>query len=77
MQVTLAYGRSGLAVELPEEWTDVVEPRDVAGLPDKPAAVSATLRAAGDRRTRVDSRSTPSSVSGSAAGRVPGPCRVG
>jgi len=45
MQVTLAYGRSGLAVELPEEWTDVVEPRDVAGLPDKPAAVSATLRA--------------------------------
>src|SRR5437660_1684358 len=45
MQVTLAYGRSGLAVELPEEWTDVVEPRDVAGLPDKPAAVSATPRA--------------------------------
>ena len=30
MQVTLAYGRAGLAVELPEDRTDVVEPRDVA-----------------------------------------------
>ena len=45
MQVTLAYGRTGLAVELPDDHTDVVEPRDVPGLPDEAAAITATLRA--------------------------------
>jgi nickel-dependent lactate racemase len=45
MQVTLAYGRTGLAVELPEDRTDVVEPRDMPGLPDEPAAITAALRA--------------------------------
>src|SRR5438093_491369 len=45
MQVMLAYGRAGLAVELPDDRTDVVEPRDVPGLPDEPAAITAALRA--------------------------------
>jgi lactate racemase len=45
MQVTLAYGRTGFAVELPDDHTDVVEPRDVPGLPDEAAAITAALRA--------------------------------
>src|ERR671939_964608 len=45
MQVTLAYGRTGLAVELPDDHTDVVEPRDVPGLPNALAAITAALRA--------------------------------
>src|SRR5919198_822539 len=43
--MTLAYGRTGLAVELPDDHTDVVEPRDVPGLPDEAAAITAALRA--------------------------------
>jgi len=45
MRVVLAYGRAGLAVELPDDRTDVVEPRDVPGLPHEPAAIAAALRA--------------------------------
>jgi nickel-dependent lactate racemase len=43
--VELAYGRHGLSVELPEDRTDVVEPRDVPGLLDEAAAIAACLDA--------------------------------
>ncbi len=44
MKVMLAYGRTGLEVDLPEDGTDVVEPRDAPGLPDEQAALVASLR---------------------------------
>ncbi len=43
MQVNLAYGQSGLMVNLPDA-TDVVEARFVPGLPDEAAAIRAALR---------------------------------
>lgn len=43
MKVTLAYGRTGLAVELPEERTTVIEPVYVEGVPDQGAAVARAL----------------------------------
>lgn len=45
MKVTLAYGRSGLEVDLPEDRVDVVEPIDVPGLPDEQASIRAALDA--------------------------------
>lgn len=45
MRVTLAYGRSGLEVELPDERTDVVEPVEAPALPDEQAAIVAAVRA--------------------------------
>lgn len=44
MHVTLAYGREGLGVELPDRNVTVVEPRFVAGLPDQEAAIMQALR---------------------------------
>lgn len=44
MKVLLAYGRDGLEVEVPEERADVIEPRDVAGLPDEATAITSMLR---------------------------------
>src|SRR5262245_39431537 len=44
MKVTLAYGRDGLTVELPDRNVTVVEPRYVAGLADEPAALRQALR---------------------------------
>jgi nickel-dependent lactate racemase len=44
MLVKLAYGRDGLAVDLPDT-VDVVEPRYAPGLPDEPTALRAALRA--------------------------------
>jgi nickel-dependent lactate racemase len=43
-RVELAYGRSGLSIEL-EDVADVIEPRYVAGLHDEAAAIRAALRA--------------------------------
>ncbi|RME84592.1 MAG: nickel-dependent lactate racemase [Caldilineae bacterium] len=43
MQITLAYGRAGLTVTLPE-WVDVITPRFVPGVPDEAAALRAALR---------------------------------
>ncbi len=43
MRVTLAYGRHGLEVELPDH-ADVVEPKDLPGLPDEAAALRRALR---------------------------------
>jgi nickel-dependent lactate racemase len=43
MQVDLAYGRTGLTVELPDT-TDVVAARFVPGLPNEAAAIRAALR---------------------------------
>ena len=43
MQLNLAYGQSGLTVNLPDA-TDVVEARFVPGLPDEAAAIRAALR---------------------------------
>ena len=45
MHLTLAYGRKGLPVELPDEANvTVLEPRFVPGLPDEIAACKAALR---------------------------------
>ena len=44
MQVKLAYGKSGLSVELPDRNTTVIEPRYVEGLPDERAALIAAMR---------------------------------
>lgn len=44
MRVKLAYGRSGLRVELPDERTTVVEPTYVPGLPDAVGAIRDALR---------------------------------
>ena len=35
MLVNLAYGRTGLEVELPDDLTTVIEPTYVPGLPDQ------------------------------------------
>ncbi len=43
MQVTLAYGRTGLSVELPGEAV-VIRPAEVPGLPDEAAAIREALR---------------------------------
>ena len=39
MLVNLAYGRTGLAVEFPDDRTTVIEPTYLDGLPDQPGAV--------------------------------------
>lgn len=45
MRLTLAYGKNGLPLELPDAWrATVVEPRYVPGLPDPAAALTAALR---------------------------------
>ena len=44
MRVRLAYGRSGLSVELPDKRTTVVEPTYVPGLPDAVGAIRDALR---------------------------------
>lgn len=44
MQIRLAYGRSGLEVDLPDS-VDVIRPRSVPGLPDETAALQNGLRA--------------------------------
>ncbi len=44
MKVSLAYGRSGLVVELPDDRTTVVAPRHAPGLPDERSAFEAALR---------------------------------
>ncbi|HEX7127721.1 MAG TPA: nickel-dependent lactate racemase [Thermodesulfobacteriota bacterium] len=44
MKVSLAYGRSGLDVDLPDGRTTVIEPAEAPGLPDEKAAVLAALR---------------------------------
>ena len=44
MRVRLAYGRTGLDVDLPDENTIVVEPQYVEGLADEAAALRAALR---------------------------------
>jgi len=43
-RVTLAYGKTGLEVELPAERTTIIEPRYLAGLPDEPAALRQAMR---------------------------------
>lgn len=45
MRITLAYGRHGLPIELPDDRTTVIEPADQPGLPDERGAVRAALRA--------------------------------
>ena len=44
MLVKLAYGETGLQVNLPESITDIVEPEYVPGLPDETAAIQTALR---------------------------------
>ena len=46
MQIELAYGKSGLRLELPEAWNiSVIEPKYLPGLPDPEAALQQALRA--------------------------------
>ena len=44
MRVRLAYGRTGLPIDLPEDRTTVIEPTYVPGIPDETGAVLAALR---------------------------------
>jgi nickel-dependent lactate racemase len=44
MKVTLAYGKHGLEIELPDGDVTIVEPQYVSGLPDEAAALRAALR---------------------------------
>ncbi len=45
MRVKLAYGKTGLEIDLPDAWdVTVVEPRFVPALPDPAAALAAALR---------------------------------
>ena len=44
MRVDLAYGRTGLTIDLPEERTEVIEPTYVPGLPDQSGAVLNAIR---------------------------------
>ena len=44
MKIDLAYGKTGLAVDLPEERTTVIEPTYVPGLPDEEGALRTTIR---------------------------------
>ena len=44
MLVTLAYGRTGLEVEFPDDITTVIEPTYVPGLPDQEGAIRNALR---------------------------------
>jgi lactate racemase len=45
MHIKLAYGKTGLPIELPDDWhAAVVEPRYVPALPDPPAGLAAALR---------------------------------
>ena len=43
MIVNLAYGRTGLPVEFPDDRTTVIEPTYVDGLPDQAGAVQQAL----------------------------------
>ena len=44
MKIDLAYGRTGLTIDLPAERTTIVEPRFVPGLPDEAEALRDALR---------------------------------
>ena len=44
MKIDLAYGKSGLIVELPDDQTTVIEPDFLPGLPDELGAVRTALR---------------------------------
>ena len=45
MQIHLAYGKSGLPIELPDDWeVTVVEPRFVPALPEPEHALTQALR---------------------------------
>ncbi len=45
MKITLAYGKTGLPIEIPDEWSAVVvEPVYVPGLPDPAGAIRQALR---------------------------------
>ena len=46
MRIRLAYGKTGLDIDLPDDWNMVVvEPRFIPGIPDARRAVTAALRA--------------------------------
>ena len=44
MLIDLAYGRTGLTIELPDDRTTVIEPTYVPGLPDQTGAVRDAVR---------------------------------
>src|SRR5262245_7679589 len=44
MKIKLAYGRSGLEVDIPQPGVDVIEPRYIDGITDEPAAIRQALR---------------------------------
>ena len=44
MRIRLAYGETGLLVDLPDDRTTVVAPRQADGVPDPAATVRAALR---------------------------------
>ena len=44
MKVNLAYGRTGMKIEAPDDRTTVVQPRFLPGLPDEEGAIRTTVR---------------------------------
>ena len=44
MKIRLAYGQTGLTIDLPEDRTTVIEPTYVPGVPDQQGAVRAAIR---------------------------------
>ena len=59
MKVSLAYGRSHIDIELPDERTTIIEPSHIAAVADEAAAVIAALDrpiAAAPLRSQIDAR---------------------
>ncbi|HEY3290477.1 MAG TPA: nickel-dependent lactate racemase [Anaerolineae bacterium] len=55
MKIKLAYGTSGLVIDLPDEWNvTVVEPHYIPALPDATEAIRAAIRAPIDSPALVD-----------------------
>ena len=47
MLIDLAYGRTGLKVDFPDDITTVIEPTYVPGLPDEEGAILTAIRESG------------------------------
>ena len=44
MKVDLAYGKTGLTIDLPDDRTSIIEPQFIPGLPDELGAIKTALR---------------------------------
>ena len=44
MKIDLAYGKTGLTIDLPGDQTSIIEPQFIPGLPDELGAIKTALR---------------------------------